>query len=229
VIKFLDMDGVIIDSIEECYSVSKDAYYESKSFIYSEDRYKKIFFKYRGHVRPPYEYFCLHDAIEHFYDKQFDDLQFINFFNNNSKKFQYDDKAAFEETFFTIRLDHQNNDFDSWIKMNPLTSFGETLKSKNNANTYVITTKNMQAAKKILNFYKIGVDKIYSNDEVRDAGTKGKLIKEIMDASNESDAIFIDDSVEHLDTVDDDRVTCYFADWGYGKNTDYPTYSFVKC
>jgi hypothetical protein len=156
------MDGVIIDSIEECYSVSKDAYYESKSFIYSEDRYKKIFFKYRGHVRPPYEYFCLHDAIEHFYDKQFDDLQFINFFNNNSKKFQYDDKAAFEETFFTIRLDHQNNDFDSWIKMNPLTSFGETLKSKNNANTYVITTKNMQAAKKILNFYKIGVDKIYS-------------------------------------------------------------------
>ena len=222
------MDGVIIDSIEECYRVSKDAYYKNKSFIYSEDRYKKIFFKYRGYVRPPYEYFCIHDAIEYFYYKQFEDLEFINFFNNTSKKFQHEDKVAFEETFFTIRLDYQNNDFDSWIKMNPLTSFGETLKSKNNANTIVITTKNMQAAKKILNFYKIGVDKIYSNDEVRNSGTKGKLIKQIMDDLNALDGMFLDDSVEHLDTVDDDRVKCYFADWGYGANTNYPIYNKVQ-
>ena len=82
----------------------------------------------------------------------------------------------------------------------------------------------MQAAKKILNFYKIRVDKIYSNDEVRDSGTKGKLIKEIMDEMNAIDGMFLDDSVEHLDTVDDDRVKCYFADWGYGVNTNYPLF-----
>lgn len=226
-IKFLDMDGVIIDSIEECYKVSKDTYFKDRAFTYSEDKYRKIFFKYRGYVRPPYEYFCLHDAIVKFYDKQFEDFEFIEYFNNTSKKLQHEAKIAFEETFFSIRLDYQNNDFDYWIQMNPLTSFGETLKSKNNADTIVITTKNMQATKKILNFYKIGVDKVYANDQVRDSGTKGKLIKEVMDDMNALDGMFLDDSVEHLDTVDDDRVKCYFADWGYGINTDYPLFSII--
>lgn len=222
------MDGVIIDSIEECYNVSKDAYYKTKPFIYSDAIYKHLFFKYRGYVRPPYEYFCLHDAIEHFINRQFNDLEFVMYFKKCSKKFKHEDKLAFEENFFSIRLDYQRNDFDSWIKMNPLTLFGETLKAKNNLNTIIITTKNMQAAKEILNYYNIGVDKIYSNYEVRYSGNKGKLIKEIMDNANAQDAIFVDDSVEHLDTVDDDRVKCYFADWGYGINSIYPLYKINK-
>ena len=102
-IKFLDMDGVIIDSIEECYKVSKDTYFQDRAFIYSEDKYRKIFFKYRGYVRPPYEYFCLHDAIIKFYDKQFEDIDFIKYFNNTSKKLQHEAKITFEETFFFLK------------------------------------------------------------------------------------------------------------------------------
>ena len=43
----------------------------------------------------------------------------------------------------------------------------------------------------------------------------------ILDKMNKNNAIFIDDAIEHLETVADRRVDCYFADWGYGENKDY--------
>ena len=40
------------------------------------------------------------------------------------------------------------------------------------------------------------------------------------------DALFLDDAVEHLDTIKDRRVKCFFADWGYGENSSYEVYKF---
>ena len=101
--------------------------------------------------------------------------------------------------------------------MNPLTEFGETLVGKKNLNKYIITTKNREATEVILNYYDISVSKIYTNNDVKSAGSKGSLISKIMNDTNEKQAIFVDDAVEHLDTVDDERVKCYFANWGYGE------------
>ena len=228
-ITFIDMDGVIIDSIEECYMISKEAYYKGNSFKYDEDRYKKIFFNFRGFVRPPYEYFCLHQTIEHYYYKDISDSEFIKFFIDTSKNFPLKSQKTFEENFFSIRYKYQDQDFESWIKMNPLTSFGKTLKDKQNLKTFIITTKDYRATKLILEHYNISVDKIYSNEDIKNADTKGHLIADLMDIFDEQEGLFIDDSVEHLNTVKDQRIKCYFADWGYGKNTDYPIYSFKKC
>ena len=47
-IKFLDFDGVIVNSIDECYVVSKDVYFGYSSFLYNEKEYKALFYKYRG-------------------------------------------------------------------------------------------------------------------------------------------------------------------------------------
>ena len=51
-IYFIDLDGVIIDSAKECYLVSKFVYYKNKKFSYDEDKYSKLFYKYRGLVGP---------------------------------------------------------------------------------------------------------------------------------------------------------------------------------
>ena len=45
-----------------------------------------------------------------------------------------------------------------------------------------------------------------------------------MDQANEKQALFVDDAAEHLDTVDDKRVKCCFADWGYGQNSGYQVF-----
>ena len=49
---FLDFDGVIIDSIEECYQVSFETYYAYADFAFSRSEYKNLFYKYRGLVGP---------------------------------------------------------------------------------------------------------------------------------------------------------------------------------
>ena len=187
--------------------------------------YKKFFFKYRGLVNPPYEYFCLHESIEYFYKKKFDDEEFYKFFKKSSGDLSFKKKHLFEQRFFNTRKIYQEQDFKSWIKMNPLTDFGKNLENKKHKNTFIITTKDLDASKKILNFYEIIVEKIYSNVEVRNAGSKGQLINQVMKEKNGLEGIFIDDSTEHLDTVYDKRIKCFFADWGYGKNTNYEVFN----
>ena len=40
----LDFDGVVIDSIEECYQVSKEVYYGFNQIDFDEVLYKNLFF-----------------------------------------------------------------------------------------------------------------------------------------------------------------------------------------
>jgi hypothetical protein len=223
-IKFLDFDGVIVDSIKECYVVSCETYYGfSKTFINIKN-YKKSFFRYRGLVRPAHEYMNLHRALEEFCNGSMETIE--NLFHKSVRSTSNHEKEIFEKSFFNTRFIHQENDFMSWVAMNPLTNFGETLSGRNNADVYIVTTKNKEATIALLDHYQIKVAGIYANDEIKSFGSKGKLIKAVMDEKNEQEAFFLDDAVEHLDTVKDERVTCFFADWGYGKNSSYDVYKY---
>jgi phosphoglycolate phosphatase-like HAD superfamily hydrolase len=225
-ITFLDFDGVIVDSIEECYIVSKEAYYGHSLLNYPVDEYKDIFYRNRGLVKPAYEYRALHRAIELYMKGETRDVE-SEFKNQVSVNMTKND-LFFEKEFFYIRKLHRDQNFDAWISMNPLTEFGKVLENKDNLNTCIVTTKNREATEDLLTYYNIGVLEIYANDEVKKAGSKGNLLKEIMDIKKYTKAVFVDDSIEHLDTVIDDRISCYFADWGYGKNSDYNIYQY-KC
>ena len=56
----LDLDGVIIDSIEECYRNSVITFHGRKIINKAE---KELFYKYRGEVGPAFEYYFLMTAI----------------------------------------------------------------------------------------------------------------------------------------------------------------------
>jgi len=224
VLKFLDFDGVIVDSIEECYIISKSAYFGYSFFSYNEIEYKKIFYKYRGLVRPPHEYLILHKAIEiYIKDRKYD---FKKLFIETSKNIIDEDKQIFEKDFFQKRHSYQENNFQAWINLNPLMDFGKTLIDSNNIDVYIVTTKNKAATIALLDFYKIDVAGIYANDEIKSFGSKGELIKSLMLKKDKQEAFFLDDSVEHLDSINDGRVKCFFADWGYGENSTYDVYKY---
>jgi hypothetical protein len=218
-IKFLDFDGVIVDSIDECYSVSCETYYGRKVFPYDKDIYKELFYRFRGLVKPASEYHCLHKSIEEFLLKGAENINVI--FHRNVNEFNRNEADIFEKKFFYARLLHQEDNFLAWIEMNPLTEFGQLLVGRENNDIYIVTTKNRGAVESILKYYNISVEGIYANDEIKSAGSKGSLISGIMDLKNEKKSMFLDDAVEHLMTVSDDRVRCYFADWGYGINNSY--------
>jgi len=55
-----------------------------------------------------------------------------------------------------------------------------------------------------------------------------KIISNFIDNSKYESAIFIDDSVKHLDSVKDDRVKLFFANWGYDiKDNKYKIYDYL--
>ena len=123
----------------------------------------------------------------------------------------------FEFLFFSKRTYYQKTNFLKWVELNPITDFGNYLISRNNEDIYIVTTKNRFATEALLKHYKISVREIFANDEIKTFGTKGKLISNILDRESIDQAYFIDDSISHLETVDDNRIKCFFADWGYGE------------
>ena len=211
----LDFDGVIVDSIEECYRVSKDVYYGYNRFPFDEVNYKKLFYRFRGFVGPAYEYFVLHKILEeNISGKEID----LHKFNKLKKSIRQAKLDFFESLFFFTRTHYQKANFDDWAALNPLTTFGKSLVTRDNNDIYIVTTKNRLAVESLLKHHNISVKKIYANDEVKKKGSKGILIEDLLNHERASEAYFVDDSTFHLDTVTDQRVKCFFADWGYGEN-----------
>jgi phosphoglycolate phosphatase-like HAD superfamily hydrolase len=211
----LDFDGVIIDSIVECFQVSKEVYYGFSQFPFDEDLYKNLFFEFRGLVGPACEYLALHKILE----KSFINDDDINKNSYEQIKLEIDQDTfdCFEYLFFSTRTYYQKTNFHKWIELNPITDFGKNLISRSNKNVFIVTTKNRIATEALLSHYNISVESIYTNDEIKELGSKGKLISHLIDKEKADEVYFIDDSVVHLDTVNDKRIKCFFADWGYGE------------
>ena len=220
---FLDFDGVVIDSIEECFVLSYELYYGLQG---NEENFKNIrsyFYKYRGIVRPAYQYLSLMKSINKKLSSE--EVDVIDTFHDIDNATRDEDRDRFEYLFFSLRKYYQN-DKEKWIKNNPLTSYGATLVNKDLASTYIITTKNIESVNLILEKYNISVAGIYDKDAYSKYGDKGSIIKAYLDNQDKYEkVVFVDDAVEHLDTVNDSRVETFFADWGYGKNTNYEVFT----
>tara|TARA_Y100000294_G_scaffold130888_1_gene123172 strand:- start:390 stop:1076 length:687 start_codon:yes stop_codon:yes gene_type:complete len=220
---FLDVDGVIIDSIDECYLISSEVYFKNFKTRIPAPETKALFYQHRGLVRPVYQYMVLFQAIESIQQGNGSDIE-QKFFELDQSS-QVDDNNRFENLFFGLRKKYQA-DLTFWIKINPLTPFGQTIKEKHLPNTFFITTKDKVSVEHISKHYSIKVDGIFDKEIYSSLGSKGKIITNFLNDHNDYDsAVFVDDAVEHLDSVDDSRIKCYFANWGYGKNRDYPEYS----
>ncbi len=218
----LDLDGVIIDSIHECFKISITTYYDyqSPSII---PLVEKLFYKYRGMVGPAFEYYYLMCSISQFIKN--DQIDLGDYFANLKKMNISKEAINFETQFFANRRKFQEENINEWVSLNPLTHFGEYLKKNYLNNMIIVTTKNTDSAKQIMKHHQIHPQDIYGNDEVKKAGSKGNLLNTILNQSPFEKMIFIDDSVEHLNTVKNKSIQCYFADWGYGeKNNEYISY-----
>lgn len=221
---FLDLDGVIIDSINECYKVSKKAYY---GFRYLEpeieDEIRVHFFKYRGHVGPIYQYLALHRAIENVVSGKLDTI--LSIFRGFCNSIDKSERSLYETVFLAYRAVYQS-EIENWISLNPLTDYGKSLQSKTLDNHYIITTKDNKSVALLLNYYDISVAGIYGKEHFDKFDSKGELMNQIMVEKKINEAIFIDDSVQHLDSVSNSNIKCLFADWGYGKNTNYEIFKY---
>ena len=219
---FLDFDGVVIDSIEECFGLSYEIYFGLSSKNKPDKQVKELFYQYRGLVRPAYEYFGLMRAIDKYCHNSC--LNIEDEFQSSVKNMKKADCDLFSHCFFSLRAYYQE-DKQAWINANQLTDYGKSLIGENLNSTYILTTKNRESVKLILEYYDISVAGIFDKKDYEVTGNKGKLISNFLDENEHyTRAVFVDDAVEHLDSVKDSRVDCYFADWGYGENTHYEVF-----
>lgn len=225
---FLDFDGVIADSIEETFVVSTNIFY---GFAGPEDlrSVRELFFKYRGLVGPPHHFYALHSAIKlairehesHTYD------QFRALFFEAVERSEIS-KERFECLFFSLRK-HLQLDASYWVSLNPITEFGKSLVGRDLKNYFIVTTKDSLALDTLLSEYGIDIQVRFTKSDYEMHGSKGNIINNVLNSSTAyRSAIFVDDATEHLDTVNNSMVTCYFANWGYGQNTHYDEFSRDK-
>lgn len=219
---FLDFDGVIVNSIDECYLISSEVYFKILKSTAPSGEIKELFYKHRGLVRPVHQFMLLFRAIESVRSGDGDDIE-RKFFELD-RSVSSEEKDRFEAFFFDLRKNYQR-DLAGWVAMNPLTPFGETLRGRTLPNSFFITTKDSASVAHIARHHDIKVGGTFDKEVYSRFGSKGKIISHFLDEKEEYDtAVFVDDAVEHLDSVEDSRIQCYFADWGYGKNREYPVY-----
>lgn len=225
---FLDFDGVIADSIEETFVVSLTAFY-GVSGPQNLEAVRQLFLTYRGLVRPPHHFQALHFAIDSVLKsgRELNRSQFQDVFRDAVERCE-DNKERFECLFFGLRK-HLQLDMPDWISLNPLTEYGKSLIGRDLEHYFIITTKDRLALDLLLSAYDINIKAKFSKADYEYYGSKGNIINNILDTAPEYDsAIFVDDATEHLDSVDNKLVTCYFAHWGYGNNTHYEDFTQEK-
>ena len=210
---FCDLDGVLIDSRNECLEILKNIFPNDVK----KRNYKNNFNINRGLVDPPEDFLILNNLISKTSLKKIIYKKDFNKYKNNISKTELE---SFKKKFFNIRKIIINKNFSYWIKLNMITSFANRIRKYKSLNIIIITTKNFEASLSICKFYDINFKKIISNEDLKER-TKGDLIKEYLDLHKIDKAIFIDDSNKHLTSCKDKRVIRLFADWGYNKSSIY--------
>lgn len=209
----LDFDGVIVDSIDECFQVSSLAFNGIGHQVSSEE--KDLFYQYRYLVQPAQNYFLLYKAIKQFINGSVQDIPetFTRLEESEDKKLL----ELFEFTFFRIR-EFLQQDEHAWLSAHRLSDYGKTLQNKKLEGYHIVTTKNKRSVELLLKHFDIDIPSIYDKEDYRIEGTKGKVIDGILKKYSYQEAIFVDDAVNHLKTVTNPQVKPYFADWGYDKD-----------
>lgn len=210
---FLDFDGVICDSLPECYAVSIAAYYNLylKTSV-PEDRdgsTETVFRRFRPYIRRGGDYLfiqmAIHQGISLDSQADFDTLV--------STRPELDD--PFHELFYIARNDLFSTNPDRWYALNPLYPGMKSLlyKHAEDPRYIILSTKEAHFIAEILRHHGLNWDegRIYCSGKERKLG----FIDRVMDELGGTRALFVDDQPDHFKGQSRHPVQCLLADWGY--------------
>ncbi len=209
---FLDFDGVLCDSLPECYAVSRTAYWELHLGLAeppASASEEKEFALMRPYIRRGADYLLLHLAMREGarIDSQaaFDAIA--------ARESELD--ARFHELFYRVRGDLLGNDPERWFALNHLyPGVGEALARRaSNPDLFILSTKEASFILEIL--ARRGID--WCAERVICSGKESKLgfIDRFMAERGASRAVFVDDQVDHFKGRAERPIRCLLASWGY--------------
>lgn len=213
---FLDFDGVICDSVRECFvsswiAYSKDYYKDNLTSIKIE--YKNNFIGLRPFIRSGEDYLLIHDLLLN--NIKIKNQEEFDFYIVKTGKIRMEE---YKESLYKVRNSLLEQEKDFWLSLNYLYPHMKLLLSKyySHKNLYIISTKKQKLIIEILNSNNIKI----SPDRVYDSGKSRKLdiVSDIMEKTKVQDAVLIDDQIDHLSGNNNKRIEVYLAKWGYIKN-----------
>lgn len=219
---FLDFDGVICDSIPECYAVSWDAYFRlylmqaepadvavALGGAAAVSGQMRTFRQLRPYIRRGGDYMFIQMAMRR------------NITIDSQAAFDalVKDHAAlddrFHELFYQARHALFQNDPERWYALNPLYPGIKELLDKHgqDSNMLILSTKEAAFISEILKHHGIPWDiaRIHCSGKEQ----KLRFIDRIMAEHAATDALFIDDQIDHFRGSATRPIRCLLADWGY--------------
>lgn len=211
---YLDFDGVICDSFEECCFSSWLAWTEKTITENPPDappwdsRYLSNFRSCRPFIRSGEDYVVLHDCLSNGFhprsQKEFDSLL---------QQAGQAKLAVFKDRLYSVREDLLKFHKGLWLSWNPLyPGFEELLKALSaTPKVYILSTKKASFISEILAFNGI----TWPRERIFYTGGK-KKISLIDQNSGFSPSFLLDDQIDHLD-FEHPHCDCRLALWGFVK------------
>lgn len=216
----LDFDGVIADSINECFLISYWAYrgiekMESGMFNIDGRPAKELFRKFRYLVGPAHEYYFLLKTV--YSDIGKSDDGFLDLYKINKQAYQQE-AQEFCERFYKVRKQAQTQFIAQWIKLNPLyVGIDNIIKGAlSREKLFIASTKDKASIDLIMK--RNGFDILSKQILDKSFSLNKKLqLKEIIcrTGGKAENVYFVDDNLTYLINVKPLGVKCFLATWGY--------------
>ncbi len=210
---FLDFDGVICDSVIECFVSSWLAYYKEHlhdQFEIINIQYKNDFISLRPFIRSGEDFLLIHEllynSIKISSQKEFD------FYIKSAGK---EKMAGYKELLYEKRWELLKTSKDYWLSLNKIYKhIIDILKNFSlHKNFHILSTKKTDLILEILKSgnFKINADRVHYSGKNR----KLDIISELLKISEIKNAVIIDDQIDHLINNKNLNIDVYLAEWGY--------------
>lgn len=209
----LDFDGVICDSIHECYENSYLAFRQTHPEFnhpgQPPNSWKDAFYEFRGLVRPSKNFYLLWKMITNCEEISMDTIQFENECIALS-----DSSEKFGRIFTEVRCRILMLDQERFISQNLI--FEEVKENWFRLKTplYVVTAKDSELAELILKANNLEVTGVFGKGSGSKSSTLLKLAS--MHHVDISHVYFVDDNPEFVRETANIGAKAGLAKWGYG-------------
>lgn len=212
----LDFDGVICDSIHECFQNSYDAF-KSVSLdlkLPSEPKvvWREKFYKHRGLVRPARNFYLLWLLIINNLELEISTVIFERLTIEHEKAL-----GLFDENFMSIRSEQIKNNPDNFLLQNPLFSGVKSIWNQLPRPLYIVTAKDEGITKLILEYNELTIDGVFG----KGTGHKYQTLLKLANSHGvEMNSVyFVDDNPEFVNEAHSVGAKVALSKWGYGPYT----------
>jgi len=210
---FLDFDGVLCDSVAECYVSSWIAFFEryrgEQVSHVSIDHYRR-FRAYRPYIRRGEDYLLMHSLI-------MDNVPISSQvdFDAAVGRAGTEHMATYRALLYTVREDLVQQSLEKWRALHtPYAGVLERLRLlARDPRVWIVSTKRQEFIIRVLEGW--GIRWPVERISMPVSKTKMEIVESTVAVKKLTDALFVDDHEDDLDCRPDSSIACRLAAWGH--------------